>query len=141
MSDSAIATGINAARAAPGDNGSAQQVIRPVPRRGYRLMPEVARGEAPGSVTDALPDKPSVAVLPFQNISGEPERTYFSDGITDDIITDIARYNELFVIARHSSFAYRDTAAPPHRRARSPRRCGFAIWPRAACAVQATASG
>ncbi len=56
----------------------------------------------------ALPDKPSVAVLPFENRSGDPDQAYFSDGITDDIITELARYDELFVIARHSAFAYRE---------------------------------
>ncbi len=58
-------------------------------------------------------DKPSVAVLPFQNMSGDPDQDFFSDGITDDIITDLSRYSELFVIARHSSFAYRDSDAAP----------------------------
>lgn len=56
---------------------------------------------------------PSIAVLPFENMSRDPEQAYFSDGITDDIITDLGRYAGLFVIARHSSFAYRDRATPP----------------------------
>ena len=54
-----------------------------------------------------LPDRPSVAVLPFDNLSGQPEETYFSDGITEDIITGLARFRSLFVIARNSSFAFR----------------------------------
>ena len=54
-----------------------------------------------------LPDKPSVAVLPFANLSGNKEQEYFSDGITEDIITELGRFNTLFVIARHSTFAYR----------------------------------
>jgi adenylate cyclase len=54
-----------------------------------------------------LPDKPSIAVLPFDNLSGQPEETYFSDGITEDIITGLARFRSLFVIARNSSFAFR----------------------------------
>ena len=58
----------------------------------------------------ALPDKPSIAVLPFQNMSGDPEQEYFSDGITEDIITELSRFHELFVIARNSSFAYKDQA-------------------------------
>ena len=61
----------------------------------------------------SLPDKPSIAVLPFDNMSGDPEQEYFSDGITDDIITELARYRELFVIARHSSFTYRDATMTP----------------------------
>jgi adenylate cyclase len=54
-----------------------------------------------------LPDKPSIAVLPFDNLSGEPEQEYFSDGITDDLITDLSKISGLFVIARNSTFAYK----------------------------------
>ncbi len=54
-----------------------------------------------------LPDKPSLAVLPFTNMSGDPQQEYFSDGITEDIITELSRYRELFVIARNSSFSYK----------------------------------
>ena len=54
-----------------------------------------------------LPDRPSIAVLPFDNLSGQPEETYFSDGITEDIITGLARFRSLFVIARNPSFAFR----------------------------------
>jgi adenylate cyclase len=54
-----------------------------------------------------LPDKPSIAVLPFQNMSGDPEQEYFSDGIADDIITELSRSRSLFVIARNSSFFYK----------------------------------
>ncbi|TIM26332.1 MAG: tetratricopeptide repeat protein [Mesorhizobium sp.] len=54
-----------------------------------------------------LPDRPSIAVLPFDNLSGQPEETYFSDGITDDIITGLSRFRSLFVVARNSSFAFR----------------------------------
>src|SRR5207253_9188571 len=55
----------------------------------------------------ALPDKPSIAVLPFTNMSGDPAQEYFSDGITEDIITELSRFSELFVIARNSSFQYK----------------------------------
>ncbi|MCZ6859028.1 MAG: hypothetical protein O7I42_01885 [Alphaproteobacteria bacterium] len=54
-----------------------------------------------------LPDKPSIAVLPFDNMSGDPEQEYFVDGITEDIITELARFRSLFVIARNSSFSYK----------------------------------
>ncbi|MSU90214.1 tetratricopeptide repeat protein [Rhodobacteraceae bacterium 2CG4] len=104
VSDSAIASRINAARAALGDNGTAQQVIKTIQRRGFRFEALIRTDE---TARGALPEKPSVAVLPFQNLSGDPEQAYFSDGMTDDIITDLSRYDELFVIARHSSFAYR----------------------------------
>jgi adenylate cyclase len=54
-----------------------------------------------------LPDKPSIAVLPFQNMSGDPEQEYFADGVVEDIITELSRYKSLFVIARNSSFTYK----------------------------------
>ena len=57
-----------------------------------------------------LPSKPSIAVLPFTNMSGDPEQEYFSDGITEDIITALSRFRSLFVIARNSSFTYKDRA-------------------------------
>src|SRR5262249_35808201 len=59
-----------------------------------------------------LPDKPSVAVLPFQNMSGDPEQEYFTDGVTEDIITELSRFHSLFVIARNSSFSYK--GKPPN---------------------------
>ncbi|MEI3853621.1 MULTISPECIES: adenylate/guanylate cyclase domain-containing protein [unclassified Ensifer] len=61
--------------------------------------------------TLSLPAKPSIAVLPFDNLSGDPEQQYFSDGITEDIITELSRFHWLFVIARNSSFQYRGMAA------------------------------
>ena len=61
---------------------------------------------------DAAPqpvqDKPSIVVLPFNNMSGDPEQEYFSDGITEDIITDLSKVSQLFVIARNSAFVYKD---------------------------------
>ncbi len=54
-----------------------------------------------------LPDKPSIAVLPFLNMSGDPEQEYFADGIVEDILTGLARLKWLFVIARNSSFSYK----------------------------------
>ena len=55
----------------------------------------------------SLPDRPSIAILPFTNMSGDPSQDYFSDGITEDIITELSRFSELFVIARNSSFQYK----------------------------------
>ena len=57
-----------------------------------------------------LPDKPSIAVLPFQNMSGDPEQEYFADGIVEEIITSLSRIRWLFVIARNSSFTYKGRA-------------------------------
>jgi adenylate cyclase len=58
----------------------------------------------------SLPDKPSIAVLPFQNMSGDPEQEYFADGMVEDIITALSRFRELFVVARNSSFVYKGSA-------------------------------
>jgi TolB-like protein/class 3 adenylate cyclase len=67
------------------------------------------------SVRLALPDKPSIAVLPFQNMSGDPEQEYFADGIVEEIITALSRFQNLFVIARNSSFTYRGHAVDVKR--------------------------
>ena len=66
-----------------------------------------AQTEAPAL---ALPDKPSIAVLPFTNMSGDPEQEYFSDGVTEDIITELSKFRSLFIIARNSSFSYKGRA-------------------------------
>lgn len=66
---------------------------------------------SPSSVTsesDRTPERPSIAVLPFTNLSGDPEQAYFGDGVVEDIITELSRFRSLFVIARNSSFAFRD---------------------------------
>jgi TolB-like protein len=57
-----------------------------------------------------LPDKPSIIVLPFQNLSGDPGQDYFSDGLTEDLITDLSKFSGLFVIARNSAFTYKGKA-------------------------------
>jgi TolB-like protein/class 3 adenylate cyclase len=72
--------------------------------------PEPAIHAEPATSTLALPDKPSIAVLPFQNMSGDPEQEYFADGMVEDIITALSRFKSLFVIARNSSFTYKGKA-------------------------------
>jgi adenylate cyclase len=69
--------------------------------------PSIGTAPRPADVPLALPDKPSIAVLPFANMSGDPEQEYFTDGITEDIITELSRFRSLFVIARNSSFSYK----------------------------------
>ena len=71
------------------------------------VQPGSPAGQAPAL---ALSDKPSIAVLPFQNMSGDPEQEYFADGIAEDIITELSRFRSLFVIARNSSFTYKGKA-------------------------------
>jgi TolB-like protein len=124
VSDSTVATRINAARKAIGDSGQAQRLIRTVPRKGIRFVGDVRtvpEGGQPAHAADpalngsqepsrfASPpsDRPAIAVLPFVNMSGEPEQEYFSDGISEDIITALSRLRWFFVIARNSSFAYK----------------------------------
>ena len=70
----------------------------------------VGTASANASVPLALPDKPSIAVLPFQNMSGDPEQEYFADGIVEDIITALSHFKALFVVARNSSFTYKGRA-------------------------------
>ena len=83
------------------------------PVRAFALVAEragVVTATANASVPLALPDKPSIAVLPFQNMSGDPEQEYFADGIVEDIITALSRFKSLFVIARNSSFTFKGRA-------------------------------
>jgi adenylate cyclase len=79
------------------------------PVRVYRAEVGAATA-AMAPVVSPVPDRPAVAVLPFDNMSGDPEQAYFSDGITEDIITELARFRELLVIARNSSFTFRGKA-------------------------------
>jgi TolB-like protein/class 3 adenylate cyclase len=76
------------------------------PVRVYSVRPD----GAPERAVLVLPDKPSIAVLPFQNMSGDPEQEYFADGVVEDIITALSRIRWLFVIARNSSFTYKGRA-------------------------------
>ena len=83
--------------------------------RAYRVVLDPSGEDAPAETPreaavrthPTAPDKPSVAVLPFNNMSGDPDQEYFADGITEDIITELSRYPNLFVIARNSSFTYK----------------------------------
>lgn len=119
VSDVALTTRLNAARSAIGDSGEKQRLIKTLPRKGYRFIGAVQ--ETPtAAVTEprwdtakpafALPDKPSLAVLPFTNLSSDPEQEYFADGMVEDIITGLSRSKSLFVIARQSTFTYKGKA-------------------------------
>jgi adenylate cyclase len=79
--------------------------------RAYSILPPGSAANSSGPAAKStlpLPDKPSIAVLPFDNMSGDPEQGYFSDGLTEDIISGLSKFRELFVIARNSSFQFRD---------------------------------
>jgi len=112
VSESALSTRLNAARAALGDNGEAQRLIRTFPRRGVRFVASVREEQGarvPGGVDPPImpADRVSIAVMPFTNLSSDPEQDYFTDGIVEDIITALSRNRAFFVIARNSTFAYR----------------------------------
>jgi TolB-like protein len=101
---------ISALRRALDDGKNGETFLVTVPSRGYRLLGLVATGrhnDAGSRQAPAVPDKPSIAVLPFTNMSGDAEQEYFADGIVEDIITALSRMRWLFVIARNSSFAYK----------------------------------
>jgi TolB-like protein len=120
VSESALTTRLNGVRSAIGDSGEEQRLIKTLPRRGIRFVGIVREEEKP--VVEAatshivrpakagltLPDKPSIAVLPFTNLSGDLLQDYFTEGVVEDIITELSRFSELFVIARNSSFAYKE---------------------------------
>lgn len=116
VSDAALTTRLNAARTVIGDSGEEQRLIKTLPRKGFRFVGAVREAKEPAGavVADdrdlALPDKPSIAVLPFENMSGDPEQDYFADGMVEEIITALSRFKSLFVIARHSSFTFKGNA-------------------------------
>ncbi|MEO8831167.1 MAG: winged helix-turn-helix domain-containing protein [Bradyrhizobium sp.] len=118
VSESTLGSRINAARKAIGDSGNRQKLIRTIARKGFRFVGVLSDDPRPGAIPDAasnehvlsafpLPDRPSIAVLPFINMSGDSEQDYFSDGISEDIITALSKLRWFFVIARNSSFVYK----------------------------------
>ncbi len=130
VSESTLASRINAARRALNDSGDEQRLIRTVARKGLRFVGTVEDAKPPDDAAAAsssvastieeasdvkrlalpLPDRPAIAVLPFTNLSGDPEQEYFSDGISEDIITALSKLRWFFVIARNSSFIYKGKA-------------------------------
>src|SRR5215475_4652236 len=138
VTDEVLTQCVSEVRQATGD--SKQTIIVTVPRRGYRFAASVLRVATSAAVPQPFPpyppphawegregaasagfesgtrsqspllDRPSVAVLPLTNLSGDPEQNYFSDGITEDITTELSRFSELLVIARNSAFQYKSKA-------------------------------
>jgi TolB-like protein/tetratricopeptide (TPR) repeat protein len=118
VSESTLTSHINAVRRALGDSGEEQRLVRTIARKGYRFVGEVreagtaertepVKRSGPVAEPPALPDRPSIAVLPFLNLSGDPDQEYFSDGITEDLITALSRVKWFFVVARSSSFTFK----------------------------------
>ncbi|WP_144640198.1 winged helix-turn-helix domain-containing tetratricopeptide repeat protein [Bordetella genomosp. 13] len=132
VSESTLASHINAVRKAVGDSGQQQGVIRTVARKGFRFVaqaretglqppdgaaqpdgaPQPATGQAAtkAAAPAVLPAKPSIAVLPFVNLSGDPEQEYLADGVVEDVIAALSQYRWMFVVARNSSFTYKARA-------------------------------
>jgi len=117
VADNNLTVQIAALRRVLAETADAETWIETLPRRGYRYVGPAVATNVPDAFAAAravsaptLPDKPSIAVLPFSNLSGDPEQEYFADGMVDDIITGLARINWLFVIARNSTFTYKGRA-------------------------------
>jgi TolB-like protein len=138
ISEAALSSRVAATRRAIGDNGDDQLFIRTFHKRGFRFVGQVDKvqsaydlisavpgqqlaavdnstkgavtGESATPPTLKLPDKPSIAVLPFENMSGDAEQDYFADGLAEDIITGLSQQRWFFVIARNSSFAFKGEA-------------------------------
>jgi TolB-like protein/cytochrome c-type biogenesis protein CcmH/NrfG len=122
VSDSTLTSRINAARKAVGDSGEEQKLIRTIARKGFRFVAPVhipadggvgapsEQNQEPARPALPLPDRPAIAVLPFTNMTGDPAQEYFSDGISEDIITALSKLRWFFVIARNSSFIYKGKA-------------------------------
>ena len=120
VTDAALGARLKDARKAVGDSGEKQQVIKTFHGRGYQFIAELSDSgsdvkSSRRRVTLAgqsleLPDTPSIAVLPFMNMSGDPEQEHFADGITDEIITGLSRVPGLFVVANNSTMVYKGHA-------------------------------
>jgi len=118
VSDAALTTRLNVARTTIGDSGEEQRLIKTLPRKGFRFVGQVrearqAAGPNPGDAPESapsVPDRPSIAVLPFENMSRDPEQEYFADGMVEEITTALSRFKGAFVIARNSSFTYKGKA-------------------------------
>jgi len=117
VADNNLTVQMAALRRVLADAAKAETWIETLPRRGYRYVGQAVAINVPDPSGAArtvspptLPKKPSIAVLPFTNLSGDPQQEYFAEGMVDDIITGLARIKWLFVIARNSSFTYKGRA-------------------------------
>jgi TolB-like protein len=123
VSDAALTTRINAVRAAIADDGDNQHLIKTLPRKGFRFVGAVQEGQKPttslstsAAQNDDTAQRPfspphlSIIVLPFTNLSGDPEQDWFADGVTESLTTDLSRIKGSFVIGRHTAFTYKGKA-------------------------------
>ena len=123
VSEAALTTRLNVARTAIGDSGEKQRLIKTLPRKGFRFVGAVREAQRPAvepagsaayrnDTTPSLlpPPRLSIVVLPFANLSGDPEQDYFVDGVTESLTTDLSRIDGSFVIGRHTAFTYKGKA-------------------------------
>lgn len=125
VSDSALNARLKAVRKAVGDRGDLQRIIKTVHGRGYQFVAAVQdaveKSDAKTGITPQaaevlpLPENPSIAVLPFANLSKDPDQDCFCDGLTEDVITELSRFRDLFVIASNSCFTYKGKAVKIQR--------------------------
>src|SRR5262245_23865285 len=119
VSDDALTSCIQELRRALADDPKEPRFIETRHRRGYRFIAALSatedrtRTSLPPAVSSLTSGKPTIAVLPFKNISGDAEQEYFSDGITEDIITALSRHRSLLVTARSSTFAFNNRNVDP----------------------------
>jgi len=120
VSESTLTSRINAVRRAIGDTGERQSCVRTFARKGFRFVATVETSDVAPQMADvdassvlALPEKPSIAVMPFSNMSGDAADDSFADGVTEEIITALSRVRWFFVIARGSAFAYKSRDIDP----------------------------
>jgi TolB-like protein/Tfp pilus assembly protein PilF len=123
VSDAALTTRLNVARSVIGDSGEEQRLVKTLARRGLRFVGTVREEQGPENVlvvdifsksprpAQTFPDKPSIAVLPFANMSADPRHEFLGDTIAEDVLTELSMLRWLLVVARNSSFTYRETAA------------------------------
>lgn len=115
VGDAALVTCVQELRRALKDDARRPRYIETLHRRGYRFVGKMAVAPPTAAVESnghalALPNRPSIAVLPFANMSEDPDHEHFADGISEDLITDLSRIHWLFVIARNSTFVYKNRA-------------------------------
>jgi len=110
ITDSALTTRLNVVRSVVGDSGQEQRLIKTLPRKGFRFVGDVQEEHTPAWRREEVSSElPSIAVLPFVNLSGDPAQDFFGDVIAEEVLTALARLRWLLVIARNSSFIFKGT--------------------------------
>lgn len=111
VGDGTLNARINAIRTALGDDGTRQETIKTMPRQGFRFVANIGSAEKAGvPATQSSPAAKSIGILPFTDIGNDPEQAYFADGLTEDLIIDLSKVNELFVIARNTAFSFKGSS-------------------------------